>query len=678
MRRTPLSRALLIVAHCIPSLALAQNVNDSAERDAPAVLPVLNVTASKQGTTRFDTPNGVSIIDSGPLETYRYENMGDIAVRTPNTYLTAYAPSTPQLTIRGLGFSDDESDSTSTSTFIDGIPVTGMALGQPFDLEQVEILRGPQSTLYGQGSMGGVVALRSRDPGFEAGGHLQLDYGSYQRQRVEVAGDLPLSDRTTVRVVAGGEESDGYTENARLNNEGADWRSGFGRIKLLHIDDNDGEWRLGLHHFQSRGGNDYFTAQSLASHHQSDNTTPGRNDIEYTLVSGEYRRKLDNDRNLVVLLGGSQSNWNYWMPDSALGAKNGFDAKTRQFSAESRLSGVAGDFDWLVGGYASHLEREAPYLYDMGPAFVSSTTADVTGNTAAGFGELGWHLQPEWRIAAALRAEHNRREMGWTSLQAGDGFSQQQRLDNLEVRDTVVLPRLTLEYQPDDRHYSWLTLARGYKASGFNVYATDADSASQSYAPVYGNYAELGYRLRDAKGVWEVEGNVFYTRLRDQQVVLIGDQNQSLTDNAGKSHNAGVELSATLRPWDSVELQAFAAWVEAEYDEYATGGIDYAGTQFPNAPRNSQGISARWEPSDHWSLGLSAVRQAQSFLYPDSHHTNDAFTLIDANVGYRFDNWAVGLYGKNLSDETYFTRALSDTFVAGAPRTVGISLSMDF
>lgn len=671
MIRCPLRRTALSLMICLPGVALAE------QPSGKLALPDVKVSASKQDTTTFDTPAALSVVSGEQVDSYRYDNLAEIGQRTPNVYFTGFTPNTPQLTIRGLGFSDDESDSTSSSVFIDGIPTLGMTLGQPFDLEQVEILRGPQSTLYGQNSMGGVVALRSRDPGFTAGGHARFEYGSDNRRRVEVAADLPFSDNTALRAVVGGENSDGFVDNDNLSDKGADWKNRFARLKLLHLDEAGGEWRLGLHHMRSRGGNDYFTTRDLASKHESNNTEPGQNDIEYSLLSAEYSRELADNRKLVVLAGASQSEWNYWMPTSVYGGPAGLDSKTKQFSLESRLSGLNGDFDWLVGGYASHVKRKAPYTFDMRPFYSTDTTADVQGNTLAAFGELGWRFLPDWRAAAALRVEHNRREMDWTAFVTGGGDSFNE-IDGLKARDTVALPRFTLEYQPNDQHFAWLTLARGYKASGFNVYAYNPDNAGVAYDPEYGNYVEVGYRLRDTERRWELEGLAFYTRLRDQQVVVIGAGGQSLTDNAGKSHNQGIELSATLRPVDNLELRGFAAWVEAEYDEYEKGGVNYSGVQFPNTPRHNQGLSATWMPHEQWTLGLAATRQAKSNLYPDSQFMTDAYTLVDAHVSYRLSDWILGLYGKNLGNSEYFTRVSNGAYVAGAPRSLGISVGVDF
>ena len=269
----------------------------------------------------------------------------------------------------------------------------------------------------------------------------------------------------------------------------------------------------------------------------------------------------------------------------------------------------------------------------MADVFSSVTSARIKGSTAAIFGELGWRFNPQWRVAGALRVERDERRMDWRSTQSAGSYSAVETLRS-KTHDTVLLPRLTLEYRPDAQQFAWATLARGYKASGFNQYATDSASAAQAYQPEYGNYAELGYRLQGVDETWNVSAVGFYTKLRDQQVVTIGSGGQSLTTNAGRSHNLGMELSGTWRPVRSVDLTAFVGLVKAVYDDYSTGGVDYSGQQFPNTPRQSYGVTAAWRFAPGWEAGLAVRHQGSSNLYPTTTVKNDAYTLLDAQLSY--------------------------------------------
>ncbi|KAF1051461.1 MAG: Pesticin receptor [Stenotrophomonas maltophilia] len=688
MQRTPLAHAVryaLLATCALPGASLFAAEANSNELDT------MVITATKQDTPQFKTANSVSVVSGQQLEDRHLDTLADVTQRLPNVYFSTFTAQTPSITIRGLGFSDDEADSTSNSVYVDGVPMNGLILGQLFDMEQVEVLRGPQNTLYGQNSMGGLVALRTRDPEFTNGGRVRLEYGSRNHQRSEATGNLALSTQTALRVTVGGEKDDGAVANSTLGkHDSAGWSSGFGRIKLLHLDDDGGEWRFGLHHMNTHGDNDYFAPRELAKKHQSDATSSGTNNTQYTLATGEYRKRYADDTQLVVNLGANQTKWDYWLPESLFSAATGYDnAESRQYTAEVRLNGKQQEWDWLVGGFLSHQRRDAPYLYDMSPYYLSDTSAKVRGDTAATFGELGWHFQPEWRLAFGLRLEHNRRRFDWKSHQAyvydsdGDG-SYDASFDSREsvrdsVNETVALPRVSLEFTPNEQHFAYAVLARGYKASGFNTYATSARTAGDAYDPEYGNYVELGYRYRDPSQIWEVSGDIFYTRLQDQQVTLEDSGGQTYVGNAGRSHNQGIELNATLRPIASLQLNAFASFVEAEFDRYERAGVDYAGKQFPSTPRHSFGASLDWAASDNLSMGTSLTRQGGSYLYPDVGLKTPAYSLWDANIDYRMGQWTVGLYGKNLGDSTYYVRGMSNGMViAGQPRTLGVRLGLDF
>lgn len=683
-----LSRPYLAAALLTAPLVVSANATDDL---AAHSLPVLTVTASKLGTTEFDTPTGVTVTEGDAVEDYRYSTLGDLAERQSNLYLTSFTGHTPQLVFRGLGFSDDESDSVSSSVLIDGVPVFGLALGQLFDLDQVELLRGPQSTLYGQNSMAGVMAVATRAPQPETAGALKFEYGTGNRRRGELTTNLALSERTAARLALGGEWADGYTDNQALDrNDTADWASGFGRLRLSHLDEAGGQWHFGLHLMDHDGGNDYFAGQDQADDHHSVAGDPGQNDVRFALVTGEYRRPLEAGGEWVTTLGSSSYDWRYWVPASLFDARSGYHMEGHQSSLETRLNGLHGELDWLLGGFVSHSEREAPYTFDMGPAYTSKTHSEVTGQTAALFGEGGWSIGNGWRAAAALRLEFNHREMDWQALNRGlmdadgDGtpetpFEQIRQLEDIKATDRVLLPRFTLAHRDGHSSYRWLTLARGYKASGFNLFTGSEAIASTEFDAEFGNYVELGQRLQDPDGAWQLSGNLFYMKLTDQQVVVVNDQNATMTTNAGRSHSAGLELEGSVWPTDMVRVQVRGALLEAEYDRYRNQDEDLAGDRFPNAPRYSYGLALSWQPASGWRLGASATRQGSTSVYGNTAIKSPGYTQVDAMAGYYRPDWQVSVFGKNLLDEDYYVRAMNNGMVVpGAPRTLGLRLGLSF
>ncbi len=644
-------------------------------------LSTLIISASKQNGSAFDIPSSVSVLKKEALDKLAIDDLSQIVNRVPNLYFTSFLDTQVTPTIRGLGFSDDESDSISNSIYLDSAPIGSMALGNLFDVEQVEILRGAQSTMYGQNSLGGIIAIRTIDPGFKRKGRIETSVASNNHYRTVLSGDLPLSEKTSVRLVVGGESTNGPVVNTKLNKKDtAGWDSVFGKLKLLHNDSYAGELKVTAQYFKNKGGSDHFTTQQLAAKHQSKASESGTNDSHYGLISAEYSRVLESGIQMQLNASGTTADWNYQMPFSVFNGKMGGKQNNKQFTAEARFSGLGEESDWLLAGYLASGSRTAPFVMDMSPYFFSDTTAKVKSATVAVFGEYGWQLDESLRFGAGARIEHNRRSFDWQSHQGRFGVPDvYSRLDNKKLQETVFLPKLTLEYSPNENHYSFATVGRGYKSSGFNLYALDQASAAKNYSAEYGQYVELGYRYKDDEERLTAEINLFYMQLQDQQVIIEGTGGLTLTDNAAKSHSTGVELSGSYKPVANLTISANAAWLQAEYDNYETGGVDFSSQQFPNSPEGSLGVGIDWQVSNQWNLSMSARRQGSSYLYPANSYKNSAYTLIDASLSYKADDWTVGLYGKNLKDAKYLTRALKGgNFVAGKPRELGMRLAYQF
>ncbi|AUH50847.1 hypothetical protein CXB49_08520 [Chromobacterium sp. ATCC 53434] len=662
----PLFCCLLGAHGLLPVAALAD--------EAVETLPPVQVTAQAAAP-----PSGLTM-DGQDLRRRQLDTLGDVAERQANMSVSAYTRSNPVVLIRGLGIDADESDSVGIPVTLDGVPLNGLALGQLFDLGQARVLKGPQ-TLYGPNGMGGLVMLRSRDPGGVAGGSLDIELGNDGRQRLTASGDLPLDGGTFLRLAAGAENSDGPTRNTVLpDGDTAWWRNRFAHLKLLREDAAGGEWRLSLFHSDARGGNDYLAPSQLAARHQSAAGDSGVDDTAYTLASLEYRRELDDGVRLSATVGASRHDWRYWLPQSLFHARTGYDMSGWQWNGDFRLSGARGAADWMLGAFVSQSGKDAPYLFDSGPYFSSSSQADIHAAQYALYGELGWRVAPRWRLAPGMRLQYDDQRMDWRGGTAGlyapdPGIAS----TKASVGRGAALPRLTLEYGADDGRSGWLTLARGYESPGFNKYALSADAAGQAYLPATATHVELGYKLSGADDGWEVGAVGFLTRLRDMQAVTSDSHGANVTVNVPRAHSRGIELNGAWRPWRVLRLSAAAGWIDARYDEYRVNGVDYGGRQFAATPKRSGRLAADWQPAESWELGVSLTHSASSALYPDSQVVSPAHNLVDAHLDWHGRKWRAGLYGKNLGNAVYYTRAVSGGYVvAGAPRGYGIRMGVDF
>ncbi|MFT8896453.1 MAG: TonB-dependent receptor [Acetobacter sp.] len=637
--------------------------------------------------TAFTASTSASHISAQDMQAYRMQTLGDIAERIPNLSFTSTTPNNPVLMVRGLGGTEDEGPVLYTPVLIDGVPVPGFAMGQMFDFRNVDVMRGPQ-LVEGVNAFGGMVSAHSRDPGDKLAGALDFEYGTGNRKRATISGDIPIDASTSLRVAAGGETADGYIHNRTLDrHDTGGWHGWFGRLKLLHKDSDGGEWRFSLHRMLNHGGNDYFETPQNARRHVSYNTSEGVNDTAYLLGSAQYHRRFNQHMILDVTFGGVSTDWRYSNPYSVFSANSGFTLPTRQIGGSVMLSGSSGTLDWKGGIYGQQVKRWAPYDFDMSPYYASRTTATLATANVAFMGEVGWHFSQNWRLVPSLRIEHVDSSLSnWASSMSGDtpyAYSMQESLPRQTLSKTAPLPGLKLEYNPQASanlsQFGWLSYTRSFLPPNYSPYGSYASTVSVPYTSSYGNNIELGYRLGNPTGRWSVEAIGFANFLSNLQVSATNGAGESLIGTAGTAHSRGMEATAHWKPIETLQLNAFVGLTYAAYDHFVFGGTDYSGKQMAGTPRSNFGFSADWHPAAGWTVNASVVRRGRTTLYPSSAVQNAPYVLVDAQIEKRWKHWSVALYGHNLTDSSYFTRGLSGGYVVAAnPRQLGFRVGVNF
>nr|WP_298798427.1 TonB-dependent receptor [uncultured Acetobacter sp.] len=635
----------------------------------------------------FVTPASVSRLSAAVLKERHLDTLGDIAERLPNVSFTSTTQSNPVIMMRGLGGAEEETSSLYVPFVLDGIPMMSLALGQIFDLDHMDVTRGPELT-KGPNAFGGMVSATSRDPGDKLAGSLDFEYGTGNRRRAVMSNDIPLGPNTALRITVGGEVADGYISNRALDRKDtAGWHSWFGRLKLLHKDSAGGEWRVSLHHVLNHGGNDYFSPPGLALQHVSENTSRGINNNDYWAGSAQYHRAFSRKMIVDVALGGNATQWNFQLPDSVYSARTGFTMPTRQAGGTITLSGASGTLDWRGGVYGQEMMRNTPYLFDMSPYYLSNTTAVLNNANVAGFVELGWRFSPSWRLVPSFRVEHNQWSMSqWSGLQTAsvpDAYTILQTLPKQTASRTVPLPGLKLEYHPQTEsglmQFGWLSYTRAYMPPGFSPHAVMAETAQTPFNASYGNNLEIGYRLHDRKEKWSAEIIGYSNLISNLQVVTNNANGESVVATAAKAHTRGMELSGTYKPISSLALSGFLGLTYAGYDRFMFAGQNFSGQQLNGTPKNSFGFSGTWTPGDGWSVNVNVVRRGRTNLYPSSTMVNDPYVLVDAQIEKKWRWWSVAIYGRNLTDARYLTRGLAvGQAVAANPRLLGLRVGVTY
>lgn len=655
-----------------------------AENHAAPKSRDITVTAKRPISTQALSSTHISAED---MQAYRMQTLSDIAERVPNLSFSSMTPNNPIITVRGMGSSEDHGASPYTPVLIDGVSVPSFAMGQIFDLADIDVMRGPQLT-EGANAFAGLVSTHSRDPGDRLSANGSFEYGTGNRKKGSFAADIPINESTSIRLALGGETADGYIHNRRLDkhNTGG-WHSWWGRLKILHTDSDGGEWRISLHHMINHGGNDYFETPDNARKHISYGTDRGKNDTEYVLGSLQYHRSINEHINLDAMFGGIGTKWQYWNPRSVFNAVSGNSAPTQQIGGSAILSGTFGKLDWKGGIYGQRALRSSPYDFDMSPYYTSHTTAELGVSEIAFMGELGWHFAKNWKLIPSIRIEHVDASLkGWSSAIGSEtptAFNINQSLPAQNTSKTVPLPGIKLEYSPKNfstlRQFMWLSYTRSFLAPGYNPYSNYADTASIPYAPSYGNDIEFGYRIGDKRNIWSVEVIGFANFLSNLQVAATSSIGETVVAAAKKAHSRGLEATVHWKPIHNFQFNGFVGLTYARYDRFTYAGQDHSGEMMDSTPISSFGFSGVWSPIEDLTVNASIIRRGKSSLHPSSNIENPSYLLMDAQIEKRWKHWSLAIYGHNLTDSGYFTHSTpAGKVVAANPRQIGLRAGFNF
>ncbi|WMJ70615.1 TonB-dependent receptor [Stenotrophomonas sp. 24(2023)] len=740
-RLRPLTRSIRR-ACCLGLLAAspawAQEAAPPAQGDPAKTLDTIVVTAGKLKESVREIAGSVSAVTDQQLQDIGAQSLADYIQRTPGVVFNNYQPGVSHVVMRGIATSSGNvQGQPTTGYFLNEVPLTepGWTIAIPdidaFDLNRVEVLRGPQGTLFGSASMGGAVnyvANVADASGFDAAAEATLsqtknaDVGFAAKAMVNV----PIKqDLLAVRAVAQYRDDPGFLDNIGTGTRGSNTSTlDGGRLSVVltpnegttltwlsllqNSDSDDNSYRIaGLGDLQRRTALPEFTHTKVSVHSLRLDQDLGFADLTALLA---YQKKKQDWR------------FDYTPVRAAYNADLGLDLTAPLYiasggestgkSIELRLaSKPGGRIDWLVGGMyfdsdkslheqlgaegAAGAFNRSP-LYGPGSGAViapdgqifNSFLTDLSGSEAALFGEGSVHFNDQWKLTVGGRLFRNK--VRTVSTQVGfSTYPGAPKISTQETKEDGFNPKVSLTWQvtPDVMVYG--LVSEGFRfgepnTAGLSAYPVPSGSKSDSLV----NY-ELGTRTRWAGGRLLVDATLFYVDWKDIQLRLQTPDLFNYASNGGKAYSRGIELSTTWRPVDAFEWQASATWQRARLDEDLF--ILYYGT----APKGSQlpgsadwtvsnlltwHFDARFSPTlslshQYVGSGISDLNSAVPGITPNRQGN---YNLFDLRYRMTFGTTDVTLFGSNLTDKRGITRSVTETNGIGEglvrPRTVGVTV----
>lgn len=680
-------------------------------QDGPRIDEEILVTADFRQAGLFDLGASATVINAETIEQRGAVHLSEVLNTAPNVNFSTGASRGRFFQIRGIGERSQfvEPINPSVGLLVDGIDMTGIGGGATtLDIQQVEILRGPQGTLYGANAMAGLINMVSGAPTESLEGRLSASVAEYNTRTVSGVVSGPLNDDWGFRVAASQHLSDGYQRNAFLDskdNADFDERTLRGKLRWAPNDDLTLDF-TGLYVDVDNG----YDAFSLDNTRTTLSDQPGHDRQETLAGSMRLQWQATPDYQLIGLLSHASSDLEYgydedWAYpelcddfDCESGGFTSFDNYLRDndnTSVDLRLvsSHAAGELGWVVGAY--HRDQSEDLLREQGGEFTSRFD---TRNSAV-YGQVETPLAEHLTLVSGLRFEQRSADYADSD---GAAFS---------PTEDMWGGKLALEYR-DPRDQLWYALAsRGFKAGGFNSNLDLPENDREFSAETLWNY-ELGWKAELPEQRLQTQVALFYQDRQDVQTrqslvgFIEGDSCPcSFTDyttNAAAGTTIGLEAELNWQVTTRTELFASLGLLDSQFDDFqsfahvdadqdAGEPYDLSGESMPHAPNYQFVVGAMFHITDRW-FARAEVEGKDAFNFSSRHEAQaDAYELLNARLGYRGDDWEVSLWGRNLTDETYQTRGFGsfgndprDGYAAkpyyqfGEPRVVGVGATLHF
>lgn len=692
--------------------ALASALPVSAVADQ--ILDEVIVTATLRRQTLVEVPASVTVLNGQTLQDAGRQHFQDVLTSVPNLHYAGGSSRPRYFQIRGIGEREgyEGAPNPSVGFLIDDMDYSGIGMpATTFDMERVEVLRGPQGLRYGANALAGLIVLRSHAPEDEFGFSTEASLGEYNSESLGAVATGPVESLNSAwRLSVQRFRSDGFRRSTYLGRDDTDRRDELtarGKWRWQPGDDTtvDFTWL----HANINNGYDAWSIdnsrRSLADEPGKDSQRSNGGALRLETSAGSLGRltliatgvQADSEHSYDADWGNPES----WLPYT-YDYFDRFQRERRSRSVEVRLTSEdAATLGWTVGAYALDVDermgsRQAGvYIHPFDPDQSGSANDFLHSRydalNVAAYAQLEASINDRWGWSFGLRAEQRDADYRDGGIEKGGP-----RLTAGSQRDTLWGGQATLHFDMNDTTRLFATVSRGYKAGGFNLGAV-AD-ARPDFAPEYLLGLDVGL-----KGEWldrrlYADVTAFYMKRTDMQV-LTGLQWESegnpssyvfITDNASGGHNMGVETSVNWRATEQLTVGGSLGLLRTRYSGYAPEGEDLSRRDQAHAPEYQAALHATWRHSQGYMARLDvAAVDDYYFDVPPNDARSEAYGLVHLKAGYEGERWSLYAWGRNLFDEDYAIRGFNfgneppdfptTRYVQlGEPRQFGVTFRWEF
>ena len=679
---------------------------------ADELQPVV-ISADLRESTEQDIPASVDVKTQADLQDQGATHFDDVLLKTPNVNFSGQSSRARHIQIRGMGERDEYTGAPNSSVgfAIDDIDFSGIGMtGNLFDTKQVEVLRGPQNTRYGQSAIGGLINIQTNDPTATRESMVEATIGQDNHKELGVMTSGPISsekDAAQYRVAIFKHNSDGFRTNETLDRTDTNGRDELTlRGKLRFFPDSDTTVDVSIIHADLNNGYDVWSRDNSFTTLSNE---PGKDDQLSNAGSIKITSKANQafTFNSKTSIANTDMQYTYdadWQADNSRQKSTYNNSKHRRtISQELRWNSSKNakifnnTTDWTAGIYASHLSeqnnRNESYAYPSWPAIYNTEAdSDFTHNKFAVYGQLDQHINPKTTIIYSLRAEKNQMNFNQLTHQTGDdgGAYDYELNDDFNPDENLWGGSIQYLYKYNEKHTAYVGVTRGYKASGFN--AGIEGSANVEFASETLLNYEIGLNSNYQDYGLTTSTTIFYMDRQNPQFdgyVVENYEYAFFTENFDHAVNYGLETEFNWEITPQFTLYGSLGLIQTDISGTpVNSGFTITGREQAHTPNYQANIGAKYRNSNGF-YAQSDITAVDKFYFDNVHNfESESYQIVNARLGYEAKDYEVYLWGKNLSDETYATRGFqfdhfdgdgeSQYIRLGDPRQFGITARVYF
>ena len=682
-------------------------------------LETVTVTADKREMLLERQPSSVTAITGQQIQDYRLWNAKDISGIVPGLYSGNSGDERNVTSIRGI---TTTSYDPAVATYIDGVNQFSLDtyIPQLNDIERIEVLRGPQGTLYGRNAMGGVINIITKQPTNNTNGYVELDLGNYKQQRYSAGIRLPLIKNKLFFGAAGLYNSrDGYYTN-EFNNSSFDKQHGItGNYYLKFVPNSSWAATINVKHQNNKNNGAYTLANGVEEAFNN----------PYNLNQNAVSEMTDNTLNASLSLhyngpdiefnsqSSYQNNYRYYNTpiDGDFSQLDGFSIinnygnkwnNVKVFTQECRFSSPVNKiskFSWVAGAYffyqhnpvkqATHFGKDAGLFGVPATDFASVNTTKANNSGVAVYEQVNFYITEKLLVFGGIRYDYEQKKLAVKGEYQPDGADPVTTLNDTSAvaNYSALSPKIGLQYQFTLNSNVYANYSRGYRTGGLTQLSADPSQPPlYPFKPEYSNNVEIGVKNNLLNNRLRINAAAFITYVNDAQVpTLILPDAITVTRNTGSLVSKGLELELSAKPANGLQLDYAAGYTDANYKSLKVSSngqtVNLDGKKQIFTPDLTSMLALQYSYTLNEKSQLQLTARAEWFYFGERYFDlanairQSPYSLLNTRVGVSSKYAEVFFWARNLDDKKYMEYAYDFGAVHLAnPRTYGVTLKAMF